>query len=407
MNYLNLLKPNTFLYKYLQYCDNFETPQSFDFWSAIWVLSMLCNRNVIINRPNNKLFTNFYITFVADSGVCRKSTSLKFAKTVLQSINCGNYHLIDSSTSQAKFIFELTKSSKLENKCIIAVNASEFTNFYNNKAIIETFIDLYDCPDRREGYGTFSNGNILLNNVFVSSLSAGTPNTLLSALEKDSIENGFTSRSIFIRAEKGKRKIPWGTECSDDGGLIKIGNELARFIQSEHTKIKLTDTAIREYSKWYVRRRTSTDLYTRTFESREQDYVLKLATLLAINEQRIEVSETDVSTAIKIITFVKKEASKYFNNDLYKEDKDLLQITIEKIINIIHSKGQNGIKHRDLYLRVHNSCSIDDYNYIINVLHELDLIEKLQPYKSKTVIYRETKNLFNYNIKQILNKLSI
>ena len=81
-----------------------------------------------------------------------------------------------------------------------------------------------------------------------------------------------------------------------------------------------------------------------------------------------------------------------------------MQINIEKIINIIHSKGQNGIKHRDLYLRVHNSCSIDDYNYIINILHELDLIEKLQPYKSKTVIYRETKNIFDYDIKQILSR---
>lgn len=407
MNYLNCIKEDSFIHTYLQYCDNFETPQSFDFWSAIWILSILSNRKVVINRPNNKLFTNFYITFVADSGVCRKSTALKFAKTVLQSIDSNGYHLIDSNSSQAKFIFELTKSSKLENKCIIAVNASEFTNFYNNKTIIETFLDLYDCPDRREGYGTFSNGNILLNNVFVSSLSAGTPNNLLQALEKDSIENGFTSRSIFIREQKGKRKIPWGTEHEGDGGLIKKGTELARFIQSKHSEIVFTDTAIREYSKWYVRRRTSTDLYTKTFESREQDYVLKLATLLAINNLSTQVTENEIKIAIKIINNVKKEASKYFNNDLYKEDKDLMQITIEKIINIIHSKGQNGIKHRDLYLRVHNSCSIDDFNYIINILHELDLIEKLQPYKSKTVIYRETKDIFNYDIKSILNKLSI
>lgn len=407
MNYLQWIKPNTFIYKYLKYCDNFETPQSFDFWSAIWILSILCNRKVIINRPNNKLFTNFYITFIADSGVCRKSTALKFAKNILQSIDNKSYHLIDSSSSQAKFIFELTKSSKLENKCIIAVNASEFINFYNNKTIIETFLDLYDCPDRREGYGTFSNGNILLNNVFVSSLSAGTPNSLLQALTKDSIENGFTSRSIFIREQKGKRKIPWGTEHAGNDELIKAGTEINRFISTEHSKINFTDSAIQRYSTWYVRRRTSTDLYTRTFESREQDYVLKLATLLAINNLSIEITDKEIEIATKIINNVKKEASKYFNNDLYKEDKDLMQITIEKIINIIHSKGQNGIKHRELYLRVHNSCSIDDFTYIINMLHELDLIEKLQPYKSKTVIYRETKNIFNYDIKSILNKLSI
>lgn len=405
MNYLQLIKPNTFIAEYLKYCDNYETPQSFDFWGAIWVLSILCNRKVVINRPNNKLFTNFYITFIADSGICRKSTAVKIAKNILQSIcNENSYHLLDSYSSQAKLIFELTKSSKIEQKCIMAVNASEFTNFFNNKTIIETFLDLYDCPDRRIGYGTFSNGNISLNNVFVSCLSASTPDNYLHSMAKENIENGFTSRNIVIRAEKGKRKIPWGTEGTGTEQIIKLGYKIGEFIRHESDKITYTDQAIRQYSSWYVRRRCSTDLYTRTFESREQDFVLKLATLLAINDLSTEVTENHIKIAIKIIQNVKKDAVSFFNNDLYKEEKDLLQITIEKIINIIHSKGQNGIKHRDLYLRIHNSCSIDDYNYIINILHELDLIEKLQPYKSKTVIYRETKNIFDYDIKQILSR---
>lgn len=405
MNYLQLVKSNTFISEYLKYCDNYETPQSFDFWGAVWILSIICNRKIVIDRPNNKLFTNFYITFVADSGICRKSTAVKIAKNILQSIcNENSYHLLDSYSSQAKLIYELTKSSKMEQKCIMAVNASEFTNFFNNKTIIETFLDLYDCPDRRIGYGTFSNGNISLNNVFVSCLSASTPDNYLHSMAKENIENGFTSRNIVIRAEKGKRKIPWGTEGGGTEQIVKLGYKIGEFIRHESDKIVFTDQAIRCYSQWYVRRRTSTDLYTRTFESREQDFVLKLSTLLAINDLSIEVTTEHVKTAIKIIQNVKKDAVSFFNNDLYKEEKDLLQITIEKIINIIHSKGQNGIKHRDLYLRVHNSCSIDDYNYIINILHELDLIEKLQPYKSKTVIYRETKNIFDYDIKSILSR---
>ena len=54
MNYLQWIKPNTFISEYLKYCDNFETPQSFDFWGAIWILSIICNRRIVINRPNNK-----------------------------------------------------------------------------------------------------------------------------------------------------------------------------------------------------------------------------------------------------------------------------------------------------------------------------------------------------------------
>ena len=249
---------------------------------------------------------------MADSGICRKSTAVKIAKNILQSICKENsYHLLDSYSSQAKLVYELTKSSKTENKCIMAVNASEFTIAETGSAtmmptIIETFLDLYDCPDRRIGYGTFSNGNISLNNVFVSCLSASTPDNYLRSMDKENIENGFTSRNIIIRADKGKRKIPWGTEGTGTEKLTELGTEISKFVSEQHTENFFTDQAIRQYSSWYVRRRTSTDLYTRTFESREQDFVLKLATLLAINELSIQVTENHIKIAIKIIQNVKK-----------------------------------------------------------------------------------------------------
>lgn len=406
-NFYNFIKPRTFIYEYMKYCENLETPKDFDFWGAVWIISLILNRHLIINRPNAPLFPNFYITLIADSGECRKSTAINCANDVLSQIIDGKdkINIMTSTTSTARFNYILTKASLEDKKCTIGINCSEFITFYKNKNIIECFTDLYDCPTERIGYGTFTNGEINIRNVFVSSFAASTPNYYFKAITKEEIEGGFTSRNIIIPAEAGKRRIAWCEKPRSDDGSVIIGKEIKRFAEKQQIRFNLSAKAIQRYSQWYLRRRKSNDLYTRTFEAREQDFVLKLAAILAANDKVYEISEEHIQNAIKVIQNVKKKAQKFFNNELYVEETDTYTKTVERIRDIIHSKGSNGIQHRDLYLRVHNSCTSDEYNYIINMMHELGMIEKLQPYKSKAVIYRETKSLYKIDITKVIEKL--
>lgn len=406
-NFYNFIKPRTFIYEYMKYCENLETPKDFDFWGAVWIISLILNRHLVINRPNAPLFPNFYITLIADSGECRKSTAINCANDVLSQIidEKDKINIMTSTTSTARFNYILTKASLEDKKCTIGINCSEFITFYKNKNIIECFTDLYDCPTERIGYGTFTNGEINIRNVFVSSFAASTPNYYFKAITKEEIEGGFTSRNIIIPAEAGKRRIAWSESIGSTSGSVIIGREIKKFVANSQIQFNLSAKAIQRYSQWYLRRRKSNDLYTRTFEAREQDFVLKLAAILAVNDKVFEISEEHIQNAIKVIQNVKKKAQKFFNSELYVEEIDTYTKTVERIRDIIHSKGSNGIQHRELYLRVHNSCTSDEYNYIINMMHELGMIEKLQPYKSKAVIYRETKNLYKIDITKVIEKL--
>lgn len=407
MKWMELLPKNTFLYEYIKYCDNLETATDFDFWSGVWCLSMLCNRNVQIQRPNSPLFMNFYITLIAESGIARKSTAVNLAKDIVSfstDEEKDKIQLVNSTTSASKFNFILTKSSYKYDKCVIGLTCPEFITFFKNKSVIECFTDLYDCPNERKGYGTFTNGEIDIRNVFVSTLSASTPNYYFKAIGEEEIEGGFTSRNIIVYANKGKRKIAWAKE-NDKTKLRTEFRKIKEFIPKQFTTIELTSSAIRRYSSWYERRRLSTDLYSRSFEAREQDFVLKLAGILAINEGFLSINENHISTAIKIINYQKKIAQKFFNDELYTEEKSSIEKTIEKVREIIHSKSTNGIGHRELYLRVHNSCTNDEFNYIINIMHELGLIEKLQIYNSKQIIYREASNMYKVPITKLVGKI--
>ena len=411
MQLMKIIPNNSFIAEYLECTDNLETSKDFDFWCSVWIISLLVNRNLYINRPSMPVFLNFYITLLADSGIARKSTAVNFAKSILNDIIQNDYEylqLLSGTTSVQKFNYALTKASFDYKKCIIGLNIPEFITFFKNKNIIECFTDLYDCPTERKGYGTFTNGDVNVSNVFVSSLSASTPNYYLKAVSEEEIEGGFTSRNIIVYAEKGKRKIPWG-KCIDCTKLINRGIKLKQFIQKciNKTNIQLTDSAIRRYSSWYNRRKLANDLYSRSFESREQDFVLKLAGILALSELSVCINEKHIESSIKIISYYKKKAQKFFNKEIFADEKDDLSKIIIKIRDIIHSKGENGIQHRELYLRIHNSCSNDLYNYIINVMHELGLIEKLQVYGSKSIIYRETKEIYKTSIDTIVNNIDL
>ena len=54
---------NTFISEYMNECNNLETPRSYDFWSAVWIISLLVNRQLQIYRPNAPLFCNFYLLY--------------------------------------------------------------------------------------------------------------------------------------------------------------------------------------------------------------------------------------------------------------------------------------------------------------------------------------------------------
>lgn len=406
--FYNFLPKDSFLELYMTYCKNLETAKDFDFWGAIWNLSIIVNRNLVIPRPNAPLFPNFYIALIAESGIARKSTAVGFAKKILTAVLINNnpeIHLISSKMTNAKFINTMVDFTKEFNRCIVGLNIEEFVTMYKNADLIESLTDLYDNPTERSGYGTIKNGDIIIRNVFISSLSGSTPNYYLKVVSDEEIAGGFSSRNIVIPANGAKRKIAWTETDKTIVSIIQAGQKINKLVnESQQREFTITNDAIRRYSNWYLRRKQSKDLYTRTFESREQDHVLKLAALLAVNDLRLAIKEQDVIQAIKIITKVKKKASTFFNYQITQDSEDQMQVLMDKIRNYIYASGENGIKYRDLFMRVHNSCSKEDFEYILNLFHELDMIEKLQPYKSKTVIYRGAKNLFNCNTKQLLQK---
>ena len=76
---LEQLDSKNWIYKYLKYTDQMESPSSFHIWSALAALSCTLQRKVWINRGFYTLYPNQYIILVAESAFCRKSTAIGVA----------------------------------------------------------------------------------------------------------------------------------------------------------------------------------------------------------------------------------------------------------------------------------------------------------------------------------------
>lgn len=394
-----IFNKDSFIYNYLECCKNLETSQDYDLWGAIWIVSLLINRNIMINRPNNPLYPNFYITIIDNNGGANRSLATTFADSVINKIidKEDEIEFITSTCTFTRLNYLLGKLSNMNDKCIVGINSNEFIYLYNNKQMITYFNELFDCPTDRRSYGT---DNIILRNVFISSFTGSTTNNYFKAVSKDEIEDGYMCKNIIIFSNKPKRKIAWESEYIEYDKLYTFGKQIKSNISKYKGSINLSPEAIRHYTSWYKRRRLRSNLYNKFFECKEQDFILKLATIIAVNNNKLEIDLDCIKNAMDYISFYKQKTYKFLNNEINHDDR-LVKI-INKIRKYIHEKASDGIKHRELYMHIHNTCTREEFNYILSMLHELNMIELLQPLNSKAIIYRELPSLMTGNIDKII-----
>lgn len=362
MKLSNYVKEGSFIHNYLVHMQEMETPSSYDFWAAMWLLSNAVGRECVVNRPRVPVHLNLYVILCADSGVTRKSTSISYPSRIIHQLADSSILRIDSKIYPAKLLSDAAEVSATHGRCHIAFSVSELTSILSKTGYMRdmpvVLTDLYDSPSHRSGGGSLSLGKGELRNVYVTFLAATAPRWLATRANSDIIEGGFTSRTLFIHEETRKRKISWPKDgqVSDDDFIKERGDELNAF--SERAKvvkrIELRDDAIKRYSSWYDRRDEGDTSFTRSFASREADHVLRVAGLLAINDQHWIISEYHIKRAIDIVRRIRASADELFTvlftGGLDKGADRLVRAT-ETIKAYLVDQGVNATPHSTLLRR--------------------------------------------------------
>jgi len=268
----------------------------------------------------------------------------------------------------------------------------------HTKAMPGLLTDLYDCPSSRLGGGTIGNGSRSYERVYMSLLGASTPSWLASAINPDVIEGGFTSRCLFINSEERKKKIAWPTENDDKQwkhNNIKTMLEIRDKVKHYKT-VQIDSAALKVFTNWYNRREENHEPYLRSFESREDDHILRTSALLAINNDRFRITSKDIKQGIRIINQVKEEGAKVFST---ASINDKMSIGVERVRTHILESGDSGIGHTDLYRKVQYYLTSKELKTLIEIMHESLLIKKYSMSANaqgrSKFVYKATQNLLN------------
>lgn len=375
----------TFISNYMEYMSDQETPTVYDFACALWILSNALGRNVIVDRPRAPVHLNMYVILVSESGIMRKSTSIRHATSILRTFYDETENttmLIESKASAGAIRNELHYSTLKNGHAHMVLIASELAaNFGRSTGVSDLtalLTDLYDCPDIRTGGGALTHGTsakVNFKNVYMGFLAGTTPVWLGHAVTPTIIEGGFTSRCYFIVGRQRKRSIAWpeaGYNEEQRRKLIDQLKEIANESRNNSTRIGMAARGLRTFTEFYEQRTLHKDIYRESFESREDGHILRVAGLFAANERCWQISDDHIRRAIKFVGDVKSDGTNLFTG-VRVQDADLKWI--RKLRDVLLKVGEIGVSRTDLS-RLMNARGLrtQELTSTIHVMHELDLI---------------------------------
>lgn len=407
LNYANVVPEGTFIATYMKRMQVQETSLAYDFWCAVWVLSVVLGRRVTVPRPRAPVYLNWYTMLVAESGVTRKSSAVRQATNLVREYRSRhpehNITSIETRTTPEMLESTLHKLSNEHGYAHVAISVSELVTFLGKEKYTTQMpgllTDLYDSPSHRIGGGTIGRGTTEIRNVFVNFLSATTPSWLMRAINPDVVEGGFTSRCIFVHAEKRKKRIAWPDDTVDTNTEDMLLNRLDSIDQvaNDCPEIRLSTKARTRYENWYNTRRESRTPFLSSFESREDSHILRLAAILAVNEDLWVIQSRQITKAIQIIAQVKHDGSQIFAGGLHS---DRLVIAIDRLRDRLIERGMRGATQSELSLYARNFANAPTVRTILSIMHELDMVQQfenvMQGVGRPTTIWRAT-NLITAN----------
>lgn len=335
---------------YQLYMAKTEPAAIFDKWIALSILSAALRRKTYLQLGRLTYFPNLYIVLVAEPGVARKTQAILFGLEFVESIP-DIIISADATTIPALFddlensaIDDPLKDGTIHRHSSIYIVSKEFESFLGDKKentrMLTILTTLYDCLKSWK-YRTKHSGTNNLPPSFLTIIAATTPTSLATSLPASAIGEGFTSRILFIWADKRKRKeaIPEKTEEDRilEGKLRKDLYLISRLSGTFTMDIEVR----RQWTSWYDKyedqdeNRLCKDNSFNAWYSRKPATILKVAMLLSVSRSSdLIITWNDITKAIKNI----EEVEKSMGNAFKAVGKSLISNEVETVVQIINAR---------------------------------------------------------------------
>ena len=384
------------LQEFMRYSSNGEAPPRFYFWVGVSTFAGALRRRVWIDQAYFKWFPNFYVVLVAPPGVVSKSTSAGIGMELLRNVPGIKFGpevvtwpaLIDSFENACES-FEYKDEWHVMSP--LTIESSEFGNLLDpsDRGMVDMLVTLWDGKPLEKR--TKTSGNNIIQNPWINLIACTTPSWIAGNFPEYMIGGGFTSRCVFVFADKKERYVAYpGLAVPEDhherrSKLIEDLETVSITLAGEY---RLTPEAIKWGQEWYQfhyenRPEHLDDERFGGYIARKQTHIHKLAIILeASQSDNLWISAETLAVANTMVTDLEADMQGVFG----KIGKSELSTHADRILWYVQKRGE--VPYVDVYRFVHaNFPSIKEFEDVLTGCIKAGFIELVQV--GQTMVLRD------------------
>lgn len=379
---------------YLQYVFDTEPPDLYKEWVAISVMASALERKCYLKFGSLVFYPNMYIVLVGPSGRCRKSVSMTSGREL---INYLETKIAPDATTRVGLIGELEESivnqymtadgSTVPGHCSLTVYSPELTVFlgYGQAELLTDLTNWYDC-DANWRYKTQGRGLQIITNVWVNILGATTPDLISSALPRDTVGGGLSSRFIFVYETKKGKSISVTKMKSRDQDLYERMQHDLQEINLMQGAFEVTDNFKTAFENWYDvidENRPTEDARFDGYIERRATHIIKLCIILSAARSSDKIVDKEIFD--QALDLLLRTEIKMFSTFRGSGMSDL-SIATTNIMQVITDRGM--IAYSEILYMYYYDVLKHQTDQILETLVEMEFCEKYIHPKTGKLYYK-------------------
>jgi hypothetical protein len=359
----------------MKYASFSEAPPHMHFWTAVSTIAGALRRRVWLDQVYFKWHPNFYVILVAPPGIVSKSTTAGIGMSLLRKVpdikfgpDVVTWQALVTGFAESTMSFEYM--GEFHAMSAMTIESSEFGNLLNpqDKEMIDLLVSLWDGKPGAFEKRTKNSGNDLIENPWINLIACTTPSWIAGNFPEYMIGGGFTSRCIFVYADKKAQLVAYPSEIIPQE-LRQMAQKLVEdlcTISLMMGEYILTPEAIIWGKAWYENHYNDKHLHLDDerfggYLARKQTHIHKLAMVLAAAESdKLLITPEHLSLANQMVTDLEQDMQFVFSKIGKSEDA----VYAERLIWYVTKRG--GCDYQEAYRFVHQHFpKMQDFEAVI------------------------------------------
>jgi hypothetical protein len=323
-------KTKDWLKAFVEYASYGEAPVKTLWWTGVSTLAGALRRRVWIDQKYFQWTPCFYVVLVAPPGIISKTTTANIGINLLREIP-GIKFGPDIVTWQAlvQAMGEATEAppdpttGEFHPMSALTICSDEFGNFLDpsDRGMVDALVNLWDGKKGVITKITKSSGSDAIENPWLNIIACTTPGWISAHFPEYMIGGGFTSRCIFIYADRKRQLVAYpalAVPKNFNEQKEKLIHDL-EVISNMIGEYQLTPEAIEWGTEWYAKHWESppANMDNERFGgylARKQTHIHKLAMVLAASRSNeLLIHAHDLKFANDMMNSLEGEMPKVFS----------------------------------------------------------------------------------------------